>query len=140
MLVIGLKFLHFLALFAAGGLGIGGAIVQSALIKAGQAPSAALGRALRLLSIIGLIAIVTLWITGVGLAHALYGGLGINTAFGIKLGGASLVLASAVLSNLHLAKAARLSQAPNRAYLKPLMTLSRLGLVVALVAVAAAFR
>ena len=87
MLVIGLKFLHFLALFAAGGLGIGGAIVQSALIKAGQAPSAALGRALRLLSIIGLIAIVTLWITGVGLAHALYGGLGINTAFGIKLGG-----------------------------------------------------
>ncbi|MEZ7812823.1 MAG: hypothetical protein QMB16_03915 [Paracoccaceae bacterium] len=139
MLIITLKFFHFIAIFTAGGIGIGGAIVQSALAKAGESPSSQIRRALSLLSIIGLISIVTLWITGIGLVYAIYGELAIKPAFGVKLIGASLVLATSVLTNLHMAKSVRTKHPPNRGYLKPLIMLGRLGLVLALAGVAVAF-
>ena len=73
-LVIILKFFHYLALFLAGGLGIGAGIIQSAHKKAETPPAAPVQAALRTLAWLALVAIVILWISGIWLAYSLYGG------------------------------------------------------------------
>ena len=49
-----LKFLHFLSIFIAGGIGIGGAVVQSVHLKAKQPPTPLVGRSMQILVIMGL--------------------------------------------------------------------------------------
>ena len=55
--------------------------MQAAYMKAGEAPPPYIGKAFALLGYIGLGSIITLWVTGFGLAHLIYGGLAINGAF-----------------------------------------------------------
>ena len=68
-------------------------------LRAGrEIPPPFVGRAFALLGYIGLGSIITLWVTGIGLAHLIYGGLGINTAFHVKPLGAA-VLGISVIGN-----------------------------------------
>ena len=71
------------------------------------------GKAFALLGYIGLASIVTLWVTGIGLAHMLYGGLGINGAFHVKLLGAAVVLGISIIGNLHVHRSMKAKQPPN---------------------------
>ena len=91
----GLKILHYFSILFAGGVMVGSTVVQSAYARAGEMPPPFVGTAFALLGYIGLASIVTLWVTGIGLAHMLYGGLGINGAFHVKLLGAAVVLGRA---------------------------------------------
>ena len=139
MTIIIIKFLHFLALFAAGGIGVGGAVVQSAYIKEGKIPEPHLGKALRILGFVGLASIATLWITGMILAQSLYGGYSINTAFTIKIIGAAIVLIGSCISNFHVYKSFKNQSPPNPKLMKMMMSLGRFGLILALGGAAAAF-
>ena len=49
-----LKLLHYLSIFAAGGIGVGGAVIQSIYTKANKIPEPHLGKSFRVLGIIGL--------------------------------------------------------------------------------------
>lgn len=137
--IIGLKFIHFLSIILAGGITIGGAIIQRAHMKAGIAPALPVMQALRTLSLIGLAALILLWITGIGLAHALYEGLAINTAFTIKLAGASLLLLSSLAANYHLYHASQTKRLPNPLLMKRLQTIGRVALLLVLGGVSIAF-
>ncbi|MDB9777017.1 hypothetical protein OAB63_04580 [Alphaproteobacteria bacterium] len=139
MVIIILKFFHFLALFSAGGIGVGGAIVQSVYIKEGKVPEPHLGRAFRILGFIGLISIVTLWITGVILAQLLYGGFSINIAFTIKIIGAATILIVSCISNFHVFSSFKNQSPPNTKLMKKMMVIGRSGLVLALGGAAVAF-
>ena len=97
-----LKTLHYFLILFAGGVTVGSGVIQAAYMKAGEAPPPYIGKAFALLGYIGLGSIVTLWITGIGLAHLIYGGLAINGAFHAKLLGAAIVLFISAYANLHV--------------------------------------
>ena len=97
-----LKTLHYFSILFAGGVTVGSGVIQAAYMKAGEAPPPYIGKAFALLGYIGLGSIVTLWITGIGLAHLIYGGLAINGAFHAKLLGAAIVLFISAYANLHV--------------------------------------
>lgn len=139
MAIIIIKFFHFLALFAAGGIGVGGAVVQSIYIKEGKTPEPHLGKAFRILGFVGLISIATLWITGMILAKFLYGSFSINTAFTVKIIGAAIVLIASCISNFHVYKSFKNQSPPNPKLMKKMMTIGRSGLVLALGGAAVAF-
>ena len=132
MLIILLKFFHYLAIFVAGGIGVGGAVITAAHQKAQQPPAPHVGKALQLLGYLGLGSIVVLWATGFGLAYSIYGTMNIGTAFHIKLLGATVLLATSALSNYHLYRASQAKQPPNGHYMKRLMMIGRGGLVLVL--------
>lgn len=132
MLIILLKFFHYLAIFVAGGIGVGGAVITAAHQKAQQPPAPHVGKALQLLGYLGLGSIVVLWATGFGLAYSIYGTMNIGTAFHIKLLGATVLLATSALSNYHLYRASQAKQPPNGLYMKRLMMIGRGGLVLVL--------
>ena len=138
-IVVILKFFHFLGLFVAGGIGVGGAIVQSAHIKAGQPPAPPVGRAMQILGLLGLISLIVIWLTGIGLAHSLYGGLAINSAFTAKLGGAALLLLLSAASNFHIYQAMKAKHPPHASFMKASIMLSRAALIVVLAGAAIAF-
>ncbi len=138
-LVVILKFLHYLSLIFAGGIVVGGAVVQRAHLKAGEAPALPVMKAMRTLGLLGLASLILLWLTGIGLAHSLYGGLGINTAFHWKLLGAALLLGSSALGNFHMYKSAQAKQPPNPVFMGRLMTIGRASLLLVLVSVSVAF-
>ena len=138
-LVVILKFIHYLSLIFAGGIVVGGAVVQRAHMKAGEAPALPVQKAMRTLGLLGLGALVLLWLTGIGLAHALYGGLSINSAFHWKLLGAGLLLASSALGNFHMYRSAQAQTPPNPVFMGRLMKIGRASLLLVLISVSVAF-
>ena len=135
----GLKILHYFSILFAGGVMVGSTVVQSAYAHAGEMPPPFVGKAFALLGYIGLASIVTLWVTGIGLAHMLYGGLGINGAFHVKLLGAAVVLGISIIGNLHVNRSIKAKQPPNAALMKRLVQLGRGGIVLAICGAAIAF-
>ena len=135
----GLKILHYFSILFAGGVMVGSTVVQSAYARAGEMPPPFVGKAFALLAYIGLASIVTLWVTGIGLAHMLYGGIGINGAFHVKLLGAAVVLGISIIVNLHVHRSMKAKQPPNAALMKRLVQLGRGGIVLAICGAAIAF-
>ena len=135
----GLKILHYFSILFAGGVMVGSTVVQSAYARAGEMPPPFVGKAFALLGYIGLASIVTLWVTGIGLAHMLYGGLEINGAFHVKLLGAAVVLGISIIGNLHVHRSRKAKQPPNAALMKRLVQLGRGGIVLAICGAAIAF-
>ena len=134
-----LKSLHYFAILFAGGVAVGSTLIQSAYVRASEVPPPHVGKAFALLGYIGLGSILTLWITGIGLAHLLYGGLGINGAFHAKLLGAAIVLGVSLFGNLHVHGAMKAKRPPNAALMKRLVQLGRGGIAIAIIAAAIAF-
>ena len=139
MSVILLKSLHFLSILFAGGVAIGSVVVQRAYVSAGEMPPPHIQKAFALLAYMGLGAIITLWVTGIGLAHLIYGGLAINGAFHAKLLGAAIVLGISLWGNLHAHGAAKAGRPPNATLMKRLVSAGRVGLLLAIVGAAVAF-
>ena len=137
--IIILKFFHFLSLFFAGGIGIGGAVIQSLHAKAGEAPSPLTRKALHILAIMGLVALIVIWLTGIALHHALYEGAFLNHAFTLKLGGAAILLGTSILSNVMLYRASLGGQAVNPLVMRRLTSFSRFALIIVIGGAAAAF-
>jgi len=134
-----LKLLHYLSIFAAGGIGVGGAVIQSIYTKANKIPEPHLGKSFRVLGIIGLISIITLWISGLALVNLIYGSFSIHWAFHMKLFGALIVLAASAFGNFHLYTSANNQTAPNPVLMKRIASIGRIGLIVALLGAAIAF-
>lgn len=132
MTVVVLKFIHYLCLFLAGGIGVGGAVVQSMHAKAQTPPAPPVGKALRILGLLGLAALLLLWLTGIGLAHAIYGTLALGSAFTVKLVGAGVLLGASAAANFHLHKAMQAGGPPNPGFMKMMLSFSRFGLVLVL--------
>ena len=134
-----LKTLHYFSILFAGGVTVGGSVIQAAYIKVGDTPPPHIGKAFALLGYIGLGSIVTLWVTGFGLSHLIYGSLAINGAFHVKLLGAVIVLFISAYANLHVYQALKATRPPNGALMKRLVQAGRVGLVLAIGGAAVAF-
>ena len=132
MIVFICKFLHLISLFIAGGGGIGNAVIQSIYKKEGKIPEPHLAKSFRVLAFISLIAVIVMWVTGIILAILIYGGFNLGLSFHVKLLGATLILLSSLLINVHLKKCSQNQIPPNQTLMKYSASVARLGLILAI--------
>jgi uncharacterized membrane protein len=132
MIVFICKFLHLISLFIAGGGGIGNAVIQSIYKKEGKIPEPHLAKSFRVLAFISLIAVIVMWVTGIILAILIYGGFNLGWPFHVKLFGATLILLTSLLVNVHLKKCSQNQIPPNQTLMKYSASLARLGLILAI--------
>ena len=134
--VIALKFLHYLALFLAGGLGVANGLLAKAHQMAGQPPAPPVQQTMIKLARLGLIAIILLWVSGIGLGYLIYGGLAMGWAFHMKLLGATILLGSISFLNVHLTSTSKAGAPPNPSVMKIIPMISRGALVLVLLGIA----
>ena len=139
MILIIIKFLHYLAIVFAGGVLVGGGVIQSVYTKANEVPNLHVSKILKLLGYIGLASLIILWITGLLLSNIIYGGFSINSAFTIKIMAAAFLLCISIFVNLHVYNASKKQIPPNKKIMK-IATMSGRGLlVIVLIGAAIAF-
>lgn len=129
MILIIIKFLHYLAIVFAGGVLVGGGVIQSVYTKANEVPNLHVSKILKLLGYIGLASLIILWITGLLLSNIIYGGFSINSAFTIKIMAAAFLLGISIFVNLHVYNASKRQIPPNKKIMK-IATMSGRGLLV----------
>ena len=129
MILIIIKFLHYLAIVFAGGVLVGGGVIQSVYTKANEVPNLHVSKILKLLGYIGLVSLIILWITGLLLSSIIYGGFSINSAFTIKIMAAAFLLGISIFVNLHVYNASKKQIPPNKKIMK-IATMSGRGLLV----------
>jgi len=134
--VIGLKFIHYLALFLAGGLGVANGLLAKAHEKAGQPLALPVQQTMMKLARLGLVAVILLWITGFGLTHLVYGGFDIGWAFHIKLLGATVLLGTISFLNVYLISRNKAGMPPDPSVMKIIPMISRGALVLVLLGIA----
>ena len=135
-IIVGLKFLHYLALFLAGGLGVANGLLAKAHQMAGQPPAPPVQQTMIKLARLGLVAIIFLWLTGIGLGYLIYSGLAVGWAFHMQLLGATILLGSVSFLNLHLSSTSKVGALPNPSVMKIIPMVSRGGLVLVLLGIA----
>ena len=129
MFLILLKTFHYLAILFAGGVLVGGGLIQAVFTRANQVPDINVSKVLKILGYLGLGALIILWITGILLSNIIYGGFSINTAFTIKIVAAAILLIISFVVNIHVYNASKKNQAPNKSIMK-IATMSGRGLIV----------
>lgn len=132
------KTLHFLSLWVAGGIGVGGWVIQYMHAKHAARPALEVVKSLRLLGVLALISVITLWLTGYLMAYEIYGGIPTVAAFHVKLLAATFVLAGSIGTNLETLRSIRLQAPPRAGVMNALAWTVRLALVVALISTAVA--
>ena len=132
MLIFVCKFFHLISLFIAGGGGIGNAVIQSIYKKEGKIPEPHLAKSFRVLAFISLIAVIVMWVTGIILAILIYSGFNLGWSFYVKIFGATLILLTSLLVNVHLKKCSQNQIPPNQTLMKYSASLARLGLILAI--------
>ena len=132
MIIFISKFLHLFSILLAGGGVIGVAVIQSIYKKEGKIPEPHLAKGFRVLAFLSLIAILTMWFTGIFQTIVIYGGFNLSWTFHLKLFGATLILISSLLINIHLRKSAKNQTPPNQSTLKYSASAARIGFLLAL--------
>ena len=139
MSLIILKTFHYLAILFAGGVLVGGGLIQAVFTRANQVPDINVGKVLKILGYLGLGALIILWITGILLSNVIYGGFAINTAFTVKIIAAAFLLIISFIVNIHVYNSSKNNQPPSKSIMK-MATMSGRGLIIiVLVAAAIAF-
>ena len=134
-----LKTLHFLALWVAGGAGVGGWVIQAVHKSENTAPSIQTFNALKKLGVLAFLSIAVLWVTGYGMMKLQYGVGSMESGFYIKLFLAGLILLGSLSINLMALRASAEGAKPDEKQMFVLQWLVRLSLVGVLVATAATF-
>ena len=132
MVIFICKFVHYLALFIAGGAGIGNSVIPSIYQKEGKVPEPHLARAFRVLVKLALISIIAIWVTGFIMVYSIYGSFNLGWAFHMKLLGATLLLMGVAYINFHLNNSFKNQLPPNTVLLKRVVSINRLSLVLIL--------
>ena len=138
-MLVFLNTLHFISLWAAGGLGVGGWVLQYVHKRNQQRPSVEVVQSLRLMGLLALIAVLTLWVTGYLLSGIIYGGLPTSGAFHAKLFGAALILICSLGANLETLRSMRAGTPPRVGLMTIYVWTVRISLLVVLSGAAAAF-
>ena len=134
--VIFLKFLHYLSLFLAGGLGVANAMLFKNHQKAEVLPALPVQKTMMTLARLGLVSIVLLWATGMPLTIKVYGTFDLGWPFHLKMFGATILLAAVAFLNIHLAKQANAGSPPSLSVMRVIPPIARTSLALVLIGVA----
>ena len=135
-IIVGLKFLHYLALFLAGGLGVANGLLAKAHQMAGEPPAPPVQQTMITLARLGLVAIILLWVTGIGLSYLIYSDYAVGWAFHMKLLGATILLGAISFLNFHLTSTDKVGSPPNPSVMKIIPMISRGALVLVFLGIA----
>ena len=139
MSLIVLKTFHYLAILFAGGVLVGGGLIQAVFTRANQVPDINVSKVLKILGYLGLGALIILWITGILLSNIIYGGFAINTAFTIKIVAAAILLIISFIINIHVYNASKKNQPPSKSIMKIATMFGRGLIIIVLIGAAVAF-
>ena len=132
-----MKIIHILALMAGGAATIGNGLLMAQVARSGALAPKMVARVMRIFGMIGLVAILTLWASGAVMAPL--AGHGMGAEYAIKLIGATVVLVMVASMSFLAARAGKSGVPPNQKTMKRLASVSRLGLLVAIVFAVLAF-
>ena len=110
--VIFLKFLHYVSLFLAGGLGVANSMLFKNHRNAEMAPAPPVQKTMMTMARLGLVSIVLLWATGIPLTIKVYGSFDLGWPFHLKMVGATTLLAAVAFLNIHLTQQAKAGLRP----------------------------
>ena len=133
--VIFLKFLHYVSLFLAGGLGVANVMLFKNHKKAEMPPAPPVQKTMLTLARLGLVSIVLLWATGIPLTLRVYGSFDLGWPFHLKMFGATTLLAAVTFLNLHLTQQAKAGNPPSPR-VKMVPPIARTSLVLVLIGIA----
>ena len=139
MSLIVLKTFHYLAILFAGGVLVGGGLIQAVFTRANQVPDINVSKVLKILGYLGLAALITLWITGVLLSNIIYGGFAINAAFTIKIIAAAFLLIISFVVNIHVYNSSKKNKPPSKTIMKIATMSGRVLIIIVLIGAAVAF-
>ena len=139
MSLIFIKFLHYLAIVFSGGALVGGGLINLIFTKTKDVPDLNIGKILKILSYIGLLSLIVLWLTGMLLANIIYDGFRINNAFNVKIFAAAILLILSFIVNIHVYNSSKKKKPPNKSIIKFATMSARALLVVVLFGAAFAF-
>ena len=134
--IVFLKFVHYVSIFLAGGLGVANAMLSKNHQKAGMAPTEPVQQTMTTLARLGLVSIVVLWLTGLPMTVLLYGSFDLGWPFHLKIFGATTLLTVIAYLNLHLIKQARSGNSPNPKVMKVVPPIARTSLALVLIGIA----
>ena len=134
--VIFLKFLHYVSLFLAGGLGVANAMLFKNHQKAELPLAPPVQKTMMTMARLGLVSIVLLWATGVPLTVKVYGTFDLGWPFHLKMFGATTLLATIIFLNIHLTQKAKAGSPPSLSVMRIFPPIARTSLAVALIGVA----
>jgi len=139
MSLIVLKTFHYLAILFAGGVLVGGGLIQAVFTRANQVPDINVSKVLKILGYLGLASLITLWITGILLSNLIYGGFAINTAFTVKIIAAAFLLIISFIVNIHVYNSSKNNQPPSKLIMKMATMSGRVLIIIVLIGAAVAF-
>ena len=134
--VIFLKFLHYVSLFLAGGLGVTNAMLFKNHRKAEISPAPPVQKTMLTLARLGLVSIVLLWATGIPLTFKVYGTFNLGWPFHLKMFGATILIAAVAFLNMHLTQQAKAGSPPSPSVMKVIPPIARISLALVLIGVA----
>ena len=139
MIIIIIKFIHYLAIVFSGGVLVGSGLIQSVYNKENKVPDITISKILKILGFIGLVSLIVLWISGIILSNLIYGGFVINSAFTLKLVAAAFLLILSFFLNLHVYNSSKKNLIPNKKIVKISTMSARTLIIVVLISAAFAF-
>ena len=134
--VIFLKFLHYLSLFLAGGLGVANAMLFKNHQKAEMSPALPVQKTMMTLARLGLVSILLLWATGIPLTIKVYDTFDLGWPFHLKMFGATILLATVAFLNIHLTQQAKAGSPPSLSVMRVIPPIARTSLALVLIGVA----
>jgi hypothetical protein len=138
-MIILLKIIHMFSLYVGGAAGIGNGLLLSKTLKSGQPPSPVVAQVMGLIGKMGFVAIILLWLSGIGMITLNNAWSTLGWAFWVKLVGASLVLVAASSMTVIAVKAEKAGVPPNPWLIKKFSYLAHVGLPVAVIFAVIAF-
>lgn len=138
-MIILLKIIHMFSLYVGGAAGIGNGLLLSKTLKSGQPPSPVVAQVMGLIGKMGFVAILLLWISGIGMIVVNNSWSTLGWAFWVKLFGASLVLVAASSMTYLAVKAEKAGTGPNPHAIKKISKLAHVGLPLAVIFAVVAF-
>ena len=134
--VIFLKFLHYVSLFLAGGLGVANAMLLKNHQKVAMPPAPPVQKTMMTMARLGLVSILLLWATGIPLTIKVYGTFDLGWPFHLKVFGATTLLATITFLNIHLTQKAKGGSPPNPGVMRVVPPMARVSLALVLIGVA----
>ena len=139
MSLILLKTFHYLAILFAGGVLVGGGLIQTVFTRANEVPDINVSKVLKIMGYLGLASLIILWITGILLSNLIYGGFAINTAFTVKIIAAAFLLIISFIVNIHVYNSSKNNQPPSKLIMKMATMSGRVLIIIVLIGAAVAF-
>ncbi len=138
-MIIFFKLIHMAALFMGGGAVIGNGLLLRQLIANPGPPPPQVRTVMKALSMIGLAAVLLLWLSGLGLVYYKFGTFALGNWFYVKLVGATIVLGAVLMLTRTGLRAEKSGTPPDLQVMKKLAIAGRAGFALALVGAVVAF-